>query len=457
MENRTNKSTQISESVFSRFSAWVVTKLRDGIFGRFFTSYDSTDKKFKAGIKNLKKNNTQKRTKRTIARAIETNPIVNSVPKIHQFLSRVAIRDYGVVLMTMAIISTTLFFVQNYVPALRWSLSSLVTGIVIAVFSIPMLFSKRTIASLLFEGRLCNSFLFGYLGMSDEVYRYASDDTSHSSPSIALLVGMVLSVVAYFPGLLLALAIILIVFLAYNVLITPEVGVILIILSMPFTNVSVMTGIGLYVAICYIIKCVTGRRTFKLEFMDLWMLIISLVIIYGGFVTFDFGSSIMHMLSMLALLSTFFVASNLVRSKEWFKRCIISFCISSTIASALGILQFVFGKLNIVWDGMKEFSTIHERAVSSFDSSTSFALYLVSAIPFLLLFIFSGKTSKARAIGLTCSLINIVALVLTYSKVGYIGAIAMLIFLLIIFHRNTAYLVLFGATVAIVLNYALPK
>ncbi len=455
MENK--QKTHMTESVLSKFSGWVVSKMKSGIFGHFFTSYDGTNERFKNRIKKRKKDNSQKRTKRKIARAIENNPIVKVVPKFHHFLLTVSTRDYGIVLLTMAFFSTIMYFVQGYIPVLTWSLSSLITGIVIAVIGFGMVFSKKSIANILFTGKLCNAIMFGFFGMSDEIYRYTADDEVRTSPSIALLCGIIFSVISYFFGLLWTLIIFGLIFLAYHVLITPEVGVILMILSLPFTTVEIMAGVSIYVAICYVVKCISGRRTFKFEFIDFWMLIICFVIVYGGLFSFDIVSSSKKMLLVITLLSAFFVLSNLVRSKEWYKRCIISFSIASTIASAIAIAQYILGKFGIVWSKMHAFATIHEKATSTFSDSDSFALYIVASLAFLLLFILSGKTAKARTIGVVCSIINLSALVLTFSKIGFIGVCAMLIFMLLIFNRNSIYFILCCAVAVLILNYALPE
>lgn len=456
MENKQQKN-HTSEPVLAKFSGWVVSKLKSGIFGKFFTSYDNSNERFKQGVRKIRKSNSQKRTKRKIARAIENNPIVKIVPKIQHFLLTVSVRDYGLMMLTVAFFSSILYFVQGYAPILRWSLSSLITGIVLAVLGVAMLFSKKSLAHLLFERKLFNAIMFGFFGTSDEVYRYTADDDVRSSPSISLLCGIILSVLAYFPGLLAAVIILVLIFLAYHILITPEVGIVLMILSLPFTSADIMTALTLYVGICYVIKCISGRRTFKFEFIDFWMLIMSFVVVYGGFVSFDIQSSAVKMLLSAVALSTFFVLSNLVRSKEWYRRCIISFSIASTLTSVIAITQFILGKFEIVWDKMSIFATPHDRATATFESPDSLALYIVASLAFLFLLILSGKTARARAIGVICSIINLVALALTFSKIGLIGVCAMLVFMILIFNRNSIYFVLCCVAAILILNYALPK
>lgn len=429
--------------------------MKGGIFGHFFTTYENTNDGFVKALS--KRKDTGRRTKKTIARALEKNPFVGIVPKLQAFLLRVSLRSYGIVLFTMALFSCGLFLAQGYVPVIQASLSWLITGIVLGVISLPLMASNKSIAYVLFTKKWSNILLFKFLGIREDDYREAQDDKPHSSPSIALLAGMILSVISYFISPLWTLAIIAILFFAYETLISPELGIVLVILSLPFTSTVVMSIMGLYVTACYIIKCVVGKRTFKFEFIDLWASILILLVIPSGFASFDVGSSVKVMLLCAALMSSYFTVANLVRSKEWYKRCIVAICLSSTVASLIGIIQFTFGKFGITWDKMKVFATIHEKASGPFDSPDAFALYLMVSLAFLLLFIFSGKTARARATGLICSFINITAIVLTCSKVGYIGTIAMISIFLLAYHRNTIYLLLVGVATGFILNYGLPE
>ncbi|MBE6625123.1 MAG: hypothetical protein E7622_05705 [Ruminococcaceae bacterium] len=455
MENRQSRSPQSAPSLFSRISSWLFGSLKGGIFGHFFTSYDKTNEGFVKALS--KRKDKGRRTKKTIARALEKNPFVGIVPRLQAFLLKVSLRSYGIVLFTMALFTCGLFLLQSYTSIIHSPLSSLIAGIVLGAISLPMMASNKSIANVLFTRKWTNRLMFGFLGIREDDYRDAEDEKPHSSPSIALLAGMILSVISYFTSPLWTIATIVILFLAYEVLISPESGVVMVILSIPFTSTLVMSIMGLYVTICYIIKCVVGKRTFKFEFIDLWASILMFFIILSGFASFDVGSSVKEMLLCVALMSSFFVVANLVRSKEWYKRCIVAICLSSTISALIGILQFVFGRLDITWDKMKAFATIHTKASGTFDSPDAFALYLLISLAFLLLFVFSGKTGKATAVGLICSLINLTAIMLTCSKVGYIGTVAMIAFFLLAYHRNNIYVLLVGVATGFILNYGLPE
>ena len=455
MENRQTRSPQGSPSIFNRISSWLFASLKGGFFGHFFTTYEKTNEGF---VKSLSKRKDRgRRTKKTVAKALEKNPFVGIIPRLQAFLLRVSLRSYGIVLFTMALFTCGLFLVQNYTPIIESSLSSLITGIVLGVIALPMMSSNKSVAHALFSSKFPKKLLFGFIGIREDDYREAQDDKPHSSPSIALLAGMILGVISYFISPLWTIATIIILFLAYEVLISPESGIILVILSLPFTSTLVMSIMGLYVTACYIIKCVVGKRTFKFEFIDLWASILILLVIPSGFASFDIASSVKVMLLCVALMSSFFVIANLVRSKEWYRRCIVASCIASTSSALVGILQFVFGRFGITWDKMKAFSTIHDRASGTFDNPDAFAVYLLMSLAFLLLFIFSGKSGKAISIGLICSFINLAAIVLTCSKAGYIGTIAMMVFFLLAYHRNTIYIVLLGVATGFILNYGLPE
>ena len=453
MENKQGKSTHESISVFSKISGWFFSSLKSGIFGELFTGYEERNQRFLK--RNKKATLKEKRTKRTLARAFEGNILVNIIPKLQRFLLGVAIRDYGIVLLTMSLFNCGLFLTLNYL-SLPFSLFRFISAIVIGVLSLPMLFSKKPIAMLLFKGAIFKTILFSFLQLKDESYDEACESPSHRSASIALLTGLVLSGFSYFTGPVFILALAGILFLAYQVLLSPESGIIIVLTILPFISPLYLGICVLYVALCYIVKCVVGKRVFKFEYIDLWVVIMAFAVLLGGFISFDL-SSLKNMLMTICFIAVFFVLSNLVCSKEWFKRCIIATCIATTLSSAIAIAQFVLFKLNIVWDGLDAFSTLNERVSSTFLDPEAFALYIVASLPFLLLFILSGKNAKTIVIGIVCSAVSVFALVLTYSKVGYIGAISMLVLLLLFFHRNTIYLFIIGIGTAVVLNFALPQ
>lgn len=453
MENKQGKSTHESISVLSKISRWFFSSLKSGVFGRFFTGYEQKNQRF---LKSMSKSSSKEnRTKRTLARAIERNIFMNTIPRLQRFLLGVAIRDYGIILLTMALFNCGLFLILNYL-SLPFSLFKFISAIVIGVVSLPMLFSKKPIALLLFKGAIFKTILFSFLQLHSESYDEACENESHRSASIALLVGLALSAVSYLTGPLWVIAVAGILFLAYQVLLSPESGIIIVLTVLPFISPLALGLIVLYVSLCYIIKCVVGKRVFKFEYIDIWVLLMLLAVALGGFISFDL-SSLNNMLLTICLISGFFVISNLICSKEWYTRCIIATCIATTLSSAIAITQYILFKLEIVWDGFFAFSSLHERVSSTFLDPEAFALYLVASLPFLLLFILSGKNAHSIVIGLICSAISIMALVLTYSKIGYIGAITMLVLLLLFFHRNTIYLVLIGIATAVILRYALPQ
>ena len=455
MENKLSKTNQRSESFLSRISAWVFSKLQSGMFGRFFTSYDKTNEKFESGLRKRKKSDDSKKTRRTIAKALESSPFVSVTPKIADFLLRVSLRDYGIALLTLAIFTCGIFFMQDLTHIFSSSLMFLITGIAMGVIALPMLLSKKSLSRSLIQSKATYMLLFKFLGASEENYTASADQSIHTSPSIALISGMILCVISYFIGPLWTIGIIFIIYFAYQVLLTPEMGIIIVILALPFNSYLIMSVMGLYVSFCYAIKCVVGKRTFKFEYIDFWVIVMMLVLVYSVFVSFDFYSSMKDMLYMLCLILSFFMVSNLIRSKEWYKRCILAICTSSTVASAIAIAQFILGKLEIVWDGFAPFATIHTRVCSTFQNADAFAIYLVACIPFLVLFLTSNKSS-ARVIGLISGAICVTALILTYSKAGFVGALVMILLMLLILHRNTMYIPIFGGIILFALEYALP-
>ena len=308
MENKQVKNHQIKRSAFDRFSLWIFSKLKGGFFGHFFTSYDASNSKHAAIVKKRKKASYQKRKRRIIARSFEKNPIINAIPKLQELLLRASLRDYGVVLFTIGIISCAFYFATPYVSVIHATIQDLIVGIIVAICSLPMLFSSKSLSSTILDGKLSYGLIIGFLGFSEENYRIASNKKAVSSPSISLLVGMIFSVLSYFVGPIMTIVIVLLTYVAYETLLTPESGIVFIILSLPFTTSKAMACVVLYVTFCYVIKCLIGKRTFKFELMDRWFSILIPIVIYGVIISVDISSSVHEGVLSLILLSSFFVA-----------------------------------------------------------------------------------------------------------------------------------------------------
>ncbi|MBQ9743795.1 MAG: O-antigen ligase family protein [Clostridia bacterium] len=451
----------VTRSKFDRASSWVFSKLKSSFIGRFFSSYDEMNKRFESKIRGKRKSNTMTKkrfeAKRRIARIFERSFFVNKIPVLMNHLLRTSLRDYGIAMFTMGFIMFIMYPVQSFISVLTVPFSTLVMGIILCVCSVPLMFSSRSFASCALDCTPLRAVLFSWLGIKKDGFRGAKEQPTHSAPNVSLIVGVLLGILSHIMGPKSVIMILVISILAYMVLSTPETGLVLLLFFLPFLAITHLIIITLYVDICFIIKYLIGKRTFKFELYDIFVVAIFVLFAYGYGISTDIRTAHMSVLTNMALALCYFAVANLIRSKDQYKRCIAALTISVALTSVVGILQFTFGKLGITWQGIEAFSNIKERISSSFYDADVFALYICMSVPFILLLISSATRIHHRLFGIFTLIITLICIAMAQSKPALIAVGVEILLFLLIYNRNFIYLILaIGATIPI-LYYSLPS
>jgi len=461
LENRTIKPiTAASKSKFERASSWLFTKLKNSFLGRFLTSYESYNEK---SAKLLKSRKNKKgslgriEAKRTVSRLFEKSFFVRKTPSVTDLLLRTSVRDYGLTLFAMGFFIFILYPLKNFVTLIDVSFSQMVVGIILSVCSIPLLFSSKSYAHCVLTSKPLSLIFFSWLGLKPDSYRTASEKTTHTSPNISFLIGMIMGILSYFTGHAFILKLFVILLLAYTVLTSPESGIVILLFALPFLSIPHLIIITIYVDVCFLIKYIIGKRTFKFELFDFGIVGILFMIVYGYAVSAKYEGAHIVTLTNAALVMCYFAVSNLIRSKDHYKRCVASFVCSVCITSVVGIIQYIFGKLEFTWQGIEAFSDIKDRITSCFYDPDVFALYLCVSIPFIMLFISSGPRLIYRFGGLFTLASSFTCIVLSQSRAAVIAAVAEILLFLLIYNKNFIYLI--GALIGAVpiLYYSLPR
>lgn len=457
MENKQIKNNnQVVKSKFERASAWALAKVKGSFVGKFFTSYEKVNKVYTdktKGIRDKKKNHT---TKRKVSKIFEGSFFVSFMPKVVRFLLRTSLRDYGIVMLTMGIIMSLLYPIRDYVTVLEVPFESFIVGIVLAACSIPLLFSSKSYAAGILSSNIVGFILFKCLGLKADNFRSANEQTVHTSSNIALLVGVFLSIVSYFTSPTSVLLTAFILLIGYAVLTTPESGIIILLFSLPFISIKLLILITIYIDICYAIKYIIGKRTLKFEIFDIAISGIMLMLLVSYGLCLDHKATLVPTLINAALVLCYFAVSNLVRSKDWFRRCLVSLTLSVSFASVLGILQYIFSSLNYTVPGMAIFASVTKRITSAFYDPDVFAVYLCAAIPFILLFIFSGSRPLSRIYGFISFGLAFTCIILGQSKAALIASLIEILLFLIIYNKNFIYLAIVTGIAIPIFHYTLP-
>ncbi len=437
MENKRKR-----RSYLDRFSAWLLKLLEKSFIGKLFTSYDKANACLQNNSKKIK--NRHSPTKKAFAKALEDSVFAKIFPKIFNGLLRVATRSYAIIFFVMSTILFLLYFlngrtllVEIFVP-----FNSFASSVAIMLASFPFLFSKKSLAGTLTQNKLISFFIFDFFGADDEGANEIAKKKKVTGTTLSFFVGATLGLLAYFISPLLVVAIFLIAFLAYIVFRTPEVGIILVVLTLPLAD-PIITKISLvYIFVAYGVKVILRKRVFTFEYLDIWALVLIVAFTIFGIDYQNIIGSLSIVISNLVVFLSYFIVSNLIRSKEWFQRCIVALTTTGLIVAGVGIVQGILGLLSTQIPELAIFADYKEVISSTFNDNHVFAQFMVITVPFSLVHMFTEKREISKFGDFVITIALVGALFLANSKSAWLGFIAGILLLLIIHNRNFIYLAL---------------
>lgn len=462
-ENRVEWKENLNEKVynsviakrFRRFINWLYSLLINGFFAKIFTAYSAEEELFmnsrfmQALGKENRKNGIATKVKLSMARTFEQSRILTSLGALTASLIHRKLKTYGAFLLSLGAYGTVTYLVREYVLARgNGKVSDLVTCIILLLMAFPLMMSKETLASALLKSRLLRAFLFDGLGLpKDHFTRTESFPKRYSAVTAA---GMILGALTYFisPSYYVYAAVLLIA--VALVLSYPELGVLAMIGLVPMASLFarpslILLASVLVTLVSYFVKLIRGKRVFRLGLVDFAVLIFAVILLLGGVGSAGGLESMKSAVLSATLLIGYFLAVNLIRTREWVQRCLVAFLLCASVSGLIGFVQIFTGSLETSWLDTEMFSNISVRITSTFDNPNVYATYLLLAIPFALAFMIE-KSDKSKTLRVLCFLLLAICMVETWSRGAWLGIlIALVLFFLVYTRRSVAYLMLGGA------------
>lgn len=430
-------------SAFSKLSALVFKIIGNSFIGKFFKSYDKANAKFaKKGIKNAK-NRYSPRRKR-FERTLENNFFARIIPRFYHFLLRIATRSYAAVFLIMGIIIFALYFLngKTLLVEIEVNTVSFITSIALILISFPFLFSKKTLAGTVTSNKLISLIVFKLLGIYEDTCYEVDKGERVNATTATIIFGFAFGITSYFTTPLVLLGLVLTFILAYAIFRTPEVGVIVVILTLPLADPIVTKIVLAYVLLAYIIKAILRKRVYSFEYLDIWAIVFVVVFTIFGIDYQNILGSLPIVFGNLSIFALYFVVSNLIRSQEWFDKCIGAFTVSGVFVALSAILQAILGFLSAYFENAQIFETYSTMIPSTFGDNHVFAQFLVIVIPFGLAHMFIKRRQIPKFLGFLLSATLLLGVTLANSKSAIFGILVGVMILLIMYHRNFIYLAL---------------
>ena len=219
------------------------------------------------------------------------------------------------------------------------------------------------------------------------------------------------------------------------ILCVPETGLVLILLALPFLPTMLLAAACLYVDMAFFFKLLRCKRVLRLEAVDLGVAAFGVVqLLLGGLTSLRPAQSIRQVAVYGVFMLTYFMAANSVRSRQMAQKTVLALMLSCFAASMLGVYQNFAGvESTASWIDSEMFAEIGARVVGPFDNPNVFGEYLIMLLPLAVALVLTRRGAQ-RLIGIAVTLAAGAALVYTWSRGAWLGAMASVGLLLVLYH-----------------------
>lgn len=435
-------------SLFDHLGDLIREALIEGFFGRICTSYTALRKKLSNGffstyiIKNGKIRRFFRKIREFFARNLESCVTVSLTTTAIERLCSFPLQYYGNFGLFFGVYTTVIYCVRYFIPWLDApSTSHLWTGIVVAVASVPLLFSRISLANSVKNSFFGRGIFKHTLGFSDESFDNKKNN-SRGRGNLMLFFGLLagISTLVIHPLTIIGVAFAILVITL--VAVTPEIGVLITIASLPFLSLTSIPTICLAAMILittffYLIKLIRGKRIFKLEIVDFVILLFGALILLSSAYSAGGTSSVLSASITFILLLGYFLLVNLMRTELWIKRCIIALVTSASVVALIGIFEFVFGAENNSWLDQSFYGIIKTRVVSLFENPNMLAMFLVMVFPFLLALSVRSKAKNEKFLLNMLIVLFLLCIVFTWSRAAWVATVLGLIIFAMIYTKKS--------------------
>lgn len=431
---------------FGRFGNFLYKKIGSGLYSFLFGSYDAMCDTFDAsrisgalGGKN--------RAARYLAADIEESVYVSAVAAMMRYLSCLSLRVIGVFLMSCGFYSllgqTVLYLIDtetaHFLPA--------AISAVLIVLGIPLLFSGKPLCTAIHDSTVLNAFFTRFCGFHER--SYVAPDGATGRKGAAFILGLPFGILSCFVHPLWLIAGCIAVIAAYIVLINPECGLYAAIFLMPIFVILPRPSIYLALLVIYTtfalgVKLLRGKRYFRVEPLDIFVLCFMAAMLLGGLVSYGGGQSIRAAAIYVALMLGYYLAVGLLNTKEKLVRAALLLCVSLLLVSLYGVYQNVTGNISAEWIDTEMFDNIGGRVVSTFENPNMLGEYLILLLPIVAATFFGDRHLSTKPASLAAFAAGCLCLIYTWARGAWLGFLFAAVLFVLMWSRRSVALIVAG-------------
>jgi len=349
--------------------------------------------------------------KTSFARLVESSTIVSLYRRFVNALLCSCVRDLGVFFLSFALfsLSSTLLRILMFDAPGKSPDANIICIAAAIVCSVPMLASKKSIASRLEGSAFISFLLFDIMGISPLALRTKRTAKPHGAQ--ALVLGTVTGTLTYIFEPPAIICVLLLVILAMTLLYSPESGLLLTLAIIPLVPYRVLRTVIFASAVSYLLKLLRGKRNITFSATDIS------VIIFASAAACAIGIKSLPSLATGCII--YLCAVNLIRSLNLLEKSINALCLGmfvSSVSAAAVSVSALFGV-----DAAEYVSLL-----STVDTHAASVLSLISA-PVALFMYHNSKRSTVSAVSLFLLASATVNAVLSFTLSIWCGYAAILV------------------------------
>ncbi len=440
-KRKSNRLAEVSERIKryrqknSRKTKRLFLRVRRSAVGRFFSALFAE----KSSAKMLKKSKAALFFEKLSAFCY-SNRVALFMKRLYENICFCGARAYGIFFFTFGMFSSLGYLGANlFSLPYSDSLSSLILGLILVVFSIPLLISSRSIAYVIENSVITGAFFYSFLGMRS----HNRKEEIEGGFFLALSLGLFFGALGFFVSPYKILGILLIALFVGCVFASSEFGITVTVLCLPFMTyfrhpTIIICSIIILCHLSYIRKLLLNKRSFSLTPCDLFVFIFMLFYLGGGIVSFANGNDSRNSaLVFLVIISIYFLASNLLINRRTIGKVLNIVLFSGFLVSLVAIYQQTSGNITADWLDLEAYSYISGRITSTFDNPNVFGSYIIMVIPLVFVNTKDKLTPLSFITRFICLSALVSALVFTWSRGAWLGAIVAMTALLIFAFRKS--------------------
>ena len=236
---------------------------------------------------------------------------------------------------------------------------------------------------------------------------------------------------------------------AYIVLINPECGLYAAIFLMPIFVILPRPSIYLALLVIYTtfalgVKLLRGKRYFRVEPLDIFVLCFMAAMLLGGLVSYGGGQSIRAAAIYVALMLGYYLAVGLLNTKEKLVRAALLLCVSMLLVSLYGVYQNVTGNISAEWIDTEMFDNIGGRVVSTFENPNMLGEYLILLLPIVAAIFFGDRHLSTKPASLAAFAVGCLCLIYTWARGAWLGFLFAAVLFVLMWSRRSVALIVAG-------------